>query len=844
MLACWVGQADAQPLRVGVYHNPPKILADDQGRPGGIFGELLAEIAREEGWQLEPVQCQWSQCLDWLASGRIDLMPDVAFSEERAARFAFHRTPALRSWSQIYTAPDRQLTSLLELDGKRLAVLDGSIQQQFLAQLVDNFGLVVTWLPVGSLEDAFDAVIRQRADAVAANHFIGNQQALSRELVASPILFQPSKLYFATPLGRHPAVLAAIDRHLDAWQADEGSRYFGILARWSARQTDWQPPPVLWWGLAALVSALLLALGFNLLLRRRVAEKTLGLQASEARLNTILDSVEAYIYIKDEELRYQYANRKVCELFGLSQAQIIGQRDTRFFDADTCARLRQNDLRVLQQGERVAHEEVNYLSDNGEPRTYLTVKLPLRHPDGRIYALCGISTDITAYRQLQDDLHHLAFYDPLTRLANRRLLLDHLHHALASSHNTGYQGALVLVDLDNFKNINDTLGHDQGDQLLLQTAERLRQSLASTDTAGRLGSDEFVLILEDLNPHATEAVMQARDRAGHLLEQLARPYELGGRHYTCSASIGIAMFSDVQGHVEELLKAADLAMFAAKADGRNTLHFFNKAMQNEVNQRSRVEAALRQAIDHDQLELHVQPLVDSQACVTGMEALLRWQHPELGRLSPADFIPLAESSDLIVLLGDWVLRQACRLLADWAGDPAMARLSLAVNISPRQFRHPDFVGRLRQSLQHSGADPTRLELEITESLLIDDIEQTIARMAQLQQLGLRFSLDDFGTGYASLGYLKRLPLNQLKIDQSFVQDLLTDPNDEAIVGAIIALGRSLDLRVIAEGVETAEQAERLRQLGCTAFQGYWFGKPASADHWRQWLAQSDGVARG
>ncbi|WP_096780340.1 EAL domain-containing protein [Zobellella denitrificans] len=835
LLLLLLSPAQAQPVRLGLYHNPPKIMADAQGQPSGIFGDLIGEIAREEGWQLEPVPCQWQQCLEWLAEGRIDLMPDVAFTEERATRFDFHRTPALLSWSQIYTLSHRRLTSLLELDGKRLAVLRGSVQQQFLGQLVDSFGLRVEWLPVDGLDQVFDAVASGRADAAAANHFIGNQQAASRDLVASPILFQPSKLYFAVPAGTNPALLARIDHHLQRWQSDNDSRYFDILTRWSGRPA--QPlPPALWWSLGLLLSALLLAICFNLLLRRKVAERTLSLQASEHRLNTILDSVEACIYIKDEQLRYQYANRRVCELFGVTPAQILGQSDERFFDAETCALLQQNDLRVLQQGERVAGEEVNGLSRNGERRTFLSVKLPLRRPDGRIHALCGISTDITEYRRLQEELHQLAFFDSLTGLANRRLLLDRLRHALAGSQATGYQGALVLIDLDNFKDINDTRGHDCGDQLLQQTAARLRHSLAGTDTAGRLGSDEFVLIMEDLSPRQEDAVMQVRNRVRQLLERLAVPYEIAGKEHRCSASIGIAMFSDAQGNIDELLKAADLAMFAAKADGRNTLHFFNQAMQDDANRRSRLEHDLRLALERDELELHLQPQVDAGERITGMEALLRWQHPELGRISPADFIPLAESSGLIIPLGDWVLAQACRLLAEWRREPAMARLGLAVNISPRQFRHPDFVAGLQRLLQDSGVDPARLELEITESLLIDDIEQTIGRMEQLRRLGLRFSLDDFGTGYASLGYLKRLPLSQLKIDQSFVRDLLRDPNDEAIVRTIIALGRSLDLQVIAEGVETAEQASRLQELGCTAFQGYWFGKPDSTRHWHARLS--------
>lgn len=832
LLGCWLfaGPAESQPLRVGVYHNPPKILAGAQGRPSGMFGDLLVALAREEGWQLEPVPCQWSQCLAMLEQGEIDLMPDVALTDERDRRFLFHQTPALLSWSQLYTAPGRRLDSLLELDGRRLAVLRDSVQQHYLTQLADSFGLIIHWLPVETLEEAFALLDMGRADVVAANHFIGDLKAREGSLNTSPIMFLPSKLYFALAPGRDPALAAAIDSHLQAWKQDGDSVYYRVLEQWSGLP-DTALPRGLRWAILALLGLLALALAFTLLLRRKVAERTLALQASEQRLNTILDSVEACIYIKDEQLRYQYANRKVCELFGVARDQLIGRDDSLFFDTATRARLRENDLRVLEQGERVAREELNMLA-RGEQRSFISVKLPLRRPDGRVYALCGISTDITEYRQLQQDLHQLAFFDPLTGLANRRLLLDQLRRALVASRATGYQGALLLIDLDHFKNINDTQGHDCGDELLRQVAGRLRAALSDTDTAGRLGSDEFVLIREDLSTDPADALLRLRRETGDLLARLSEPYHIGSHSYNCGASIGIALFSDANGDMDALLKAADLAMFSAKADGRGTLGFFNQQMQQEVNRRILLETELRGAADRQQLALFLQPQVDAAGRITGMEGLLRWQHPTLGRVSPADFIPLAEHSGLIVPIGHWVLQQACDLLAGWAHHPALAGLGLSVNISARQFRHPGFVEDLGRLLAQSGANPARLELEITESLLIDDIEQTISRMEALGRLGVRFSLDDFGTGYASLGYLKRLPLSQLKIDQSFVRDLLTDPNDEAIVRTIIALGRSLDLQVIAEGVETAEQAERLRTLGCNAFQGYHFGRPEPAAHWR------------
>ncbi|TVP87969.1 MAG: EAL domain-containing protein, partial [Pseudomonadaceae bacterium] len=804
------------------------------GQPGGIFGDLLQAIAREEGWSLVAVPCEWLYCLDLLDSGEIDLMPDMAWSERRSAYYAFHQTPALRSWSQLYQRPEQNILSLLDLDGKRIAVLSGSIQQQYLEELAASFALNIEWVPVDSFVAGFTAVSADEADAVVANQLFGDQESLQRNIHATPLVFQPARLFYVSHSDSviNQQRLQRIDHYLDLWKADKSSPYHAILQRWSGgAQPEQVIPRWLLLTVAALILLLAACLLVSLWLRRTVALRTRNLQASEERLNTILDSVEAFIFIKDKNLCYRYANKKVCDLFNLELEELIGRTDADFFDTATCAKLEHSDLRVLELGERVVDEEVNRLADNRLLHTFLSVKIPLHNPDGSIYALCGISTDITEHRQIQEQLHHLAFYDPLTELPNRRLLLDRMVRALANQARTGYAGALLMIDLDNFKDLNDTRGHEAGDVLLQHVAARLGDHLRATDTLARVGGDEFVLMLEDLSSDHEEAFQQVGNLANNVLERLGKAFPIHGTDHTCSASIGIAMFADAGNH-EDLLKAADMALFAAKSAGRNTARFFNAEMQAAVNQRSEMEAALREALEggRRQLQLHVQPQVDSNGKVFGKEALLRWQHPDKGPISPADFIPVAESTGLIIPLGQWVINEACRILASWQALPDHRELTLAVNISPRQFRHAGFVEHLLGCLEAWQVDPSLMELEVTESLLIDDLENTIERMRLLCDKGMRLSLDDFGTGYASLAYLKLLPLFQLKIDQSFVCDLLTDPNDAAIVQAIIALGNSLDLQVIAEGVETEEQRERLLQLGCRYFQGYLFGRPAPVEH--------------
>nr|WP_315426277.1 EAL domain-containing protein [uncultured Albidiferax sp.] len=465
-----------------------------------------------------------------------------------------------------------------------------------------------------------------------------------------------------------------------------------------------------------------------------------------------------------------------------------------------------------------------------------------RHRDGRMVAVeshrtlvhdeqgqprsvLSINTDITQRKAAEREIQQLAFYDQLTKLPNRLLLMDRLQQALTGSARHGRYGALLFIDLDNFKTLNDTLGHESGDLLLQQVAARLSGCVRGVDTVSRFGGDEFVVMLEDLSDNSAEAALIARSMGEKMLAALAAPYVLGGVEHNSTSSIGVAPFGQESLGTGELLKQADLAMYQAKTAGRNAIRFFNPSMQAIVNARVQLELEMRQALAQQEYLLHYQPQFNAQGQIIGVEALLRWLHPQRGLISPAEFIPAAEDTGIIIPLGQWVLSSACQQLSTWQASAHTAHLTMAVNVSARQFRSPNFVDQITQILRSTGIDARGLKLELTESLLIEDLEQTIATMSALKALGLCFSLDDFGTGYSSLSYLKRLPLDQLKIDQSFVRDIATDANDASIVQTIIALGQSLGLAVIAEGVETSAQRDFLAQHGCVNYQGYFFSRP-------------------
>jgi diguanylate cyclase (GGDEF)-like protein/PAS domain S-box-containing protein len=542
---------------------------------------------------------------------------------------------------------------------------------------------------------------------------------------------------------------------------------------------------------------------------------------------TAFDSQEAMM-ITDADSVILRVNRAFTDSTGYSVEEIVGRtprmlKSGRHDDAFYVAMWDSLRRTGTWQGEIWDRRK------NGEIYPKWLAITAVKGSNGRVTHYVGMHTDITQRKATEEEIRHLAFYDPLTHLPNRRLLHDRLHKALATSTRCGRLGALLFIDLDNFKTLNDTRGHDKGDLLLRQVAQRLGTCVREDDTVARLGGDEFVVMLEYLSDSEADAANQSRTVGEKILETLNQPYWFDDHEYHSTPSIGITLFADHRDTVDELMKRADLAMYQAKAAGRNTLRFFDPDMQAVVSARAALEDDLREGLQEKQFLLYYQGQFNEAGDLVGVEALIRWQNPRLGLVSPVDFIPLTEENGLIVPLGQWVLEAACLQLVDWAARPATAHLTLAINVSARQFRHADFVAQVLQVLDRTGANPHKLKLEVTESLLLNDVEGTIIKMAELKTRGIGFSLDDFGTGYSSLSYLKRLPLDQLKIDQSFVRDVFTDANDAAIVRTIVALAQSLGLSVIAEGVETQEQRDFLAAQGCHTYQGYLFGRPGPAE---------------
>ena len=556
--------------------------------------------------------------------------------------------------------------------------------------------------------------------------------------------------------------------------------------------------------------------------RRRAQQHLTLLEGSIARLNDIVIITEAAPF-RAPGPRIVFVNEAFERRTGYTRDEVIGH-SPRFLQGPDTQRPQLDRIRAaLEQWERVRVDLINY-TKAGEPYWVDLDVSPVWDESRRLTHWVAVGRDITERKRDEEKIQYLAFYDPLTQLPNRQMLLDKLNEVVGESGHAR-DGALMFIDLDNFKVLNDTLGHQKGDLLLQQVGRRLRNCVAKGDLVARLGGDEFVVLLENTPEKPLDPMTAAEKVSQRILEALGEPYVLPGYLHHSTCSIGVTLFGKSPSSVNELLKQADLAMYQAKAAGRNAVRFFDPEMQAVATANAALASDLRQAWRDNHLKIEYQPQVGMDGRMTGVEALLRWEHPARGIVQPDAFIPTAEETSLIIPIGHWVLEAACAQLAAWAERPDRAHLSIAVNVSVRQFRHPDFIDEVMTCIRRARIRPDRLKLELTESLLADNLDAAIAKMRNLKDMGVRLSVDDFGIGYSSLSYLKRLPIDELKIDRGFVKDILTDGNDAAIAGTIIGLCRNLGLEVIAEGVETEEQRAFLARQGCHRYQGYLFCKP-------------------
>jgi len=569
------------------------------------------------------------------------------------------------------------------------------------------------------------------------------------------------------------------------------------------------------------------------------AEKAVA--ESRKFLQKVIDAIPVGVFWKDRDLRYVGGNAVFAKDAGFANSSDIADKTDYDLSWKAFAEeFRADDRSVIDSGIAKLDYDEKVTTSDGRTIWMRTSKVPLLNNDNENIGIMGVYRDVTAQKETEDEIYTLAFYDSLTSLPNRRMFLERIRRYIASGARHHNYGAILFLDLDNFKTLNDTRGHAIGDMLLVEVANQLKACVRDGDAVARLGGDEFIIMLEGLSTDNQQAATQAESVAQKILESIRKPILLQGFEHHGSISIGIILFRGEELTDDELLKYADTAMYEAKSAGRNTLRFFDPVMQSKLEARMALDADLRQALHERQFRLCYQIQVNQDLSAIGAEVLLRWQHPERGEISPLDFIQLAEETGLILPIGQWVLETACECLESWEGGPLTRELDLSVNVSARQFRQPDFVEQVRGTLARIGNDPRMLKLELTESIVLENVQDTSQKMRALKEIGVRFSMDDFGTGYSSLSYLTQLPFDQLKIDQSFVRNIGVKSTDEIIIQTIIGMGRNLGMQVIAEGVETEEQRAFLERHNCHAFQGYLFGRPVHLAEFEKKLGHSAG----
>jgi diguanylate cyclase (GGDEF)-like protein/PAS domain S-box-containing protein len=547
----------------------------------------------------------------------------------------------------------------------------------------------------------------------------------------------------------------------------------------------------------------------------------------------LLDHASDAIMIWCDRFLLRYWNAGAERLYGWAAEDVLGKRagDVLYENAEDLEHAAEELARVGRWRGEVRHKRKDGSILVVDSR--LTAA-PARSGDET--RILSINTDISRRKEAEETIQKMVFYDALTGLPNRAFILERLHHVISIGARTHAYAGLMFIDLDNFKALNDTMGHDNGDKLLQMVARRMAGTLRESDTVARLSGDEFIVLLEDLSQDENQAAHHAKEASQKLLDTFVAPFNLDGLEHFSSCSIGVTLFRGHSASMDQILKQADMAMYEAKNSGRNSMRFFQPEMQKAITLRAALEQDLRQSLVDRSFVVYYQAQINSSGAVTGAEALVRWVHQRRGLVMPSEFIPVCEETGLIQQIGMFVLETACRQLRVWQDSSETRDLTMSVNVSARQFRHPEFVNRVASIIRETGIAPGALKLELTESCVAGDICSTVSTMMKLQKEGVSFSLDDFGTGYSSLSYLKQLPLDQLKIDQSFVSDVTTNVDDSAIARTIVGLGQSLGLAVIAEGVETSAQEEFLRAHGCGAYQGFLFAPPVPIDQFRYSVA--------
>ena len=874
--------ANAQRIvEVGIYQNRPGVFTSESGEIQGFYIDILEYIAQQEAWQLHYVAGSWTEGLNHLQRGQIDLLLAIAYSKARAKQYEFTKETVFSNWGQVYIR-DLEIQSILDLEGKKVAGLKNDIYTIQLGQLLQRLGISHQMVEMSEYHHVLNQIALGKVDAGVISRATGTVIEKEYQVFRSPIVCCPVEVRFAVLKHQNPDLITALNHHLHDLKHNKESIYYQSMQRWFGRGVD---PHLPTWVLIVftIIMVLLTLFAITMLILKHQKEVQLA-------------HAEHISAIKSQELERRLTINKLLEttlspmslveqmealldiVFTIPWVALLPQGAIFLVDPETgsislvaqrgfsqellkkCQQVRPGECqcgRVAVEGvtrftDHVDHEheiQTENMVDHGHycipiqssERTIGVITLYVKAGHERkseeeeiLNSVAITIAGLIERKLLENKLQQQAELDELTSLPNRTLFHDRLTQAITMANRTHTECVLMFLDLDHFKQVNDTMGHKVGDRLLQEAAKRIMACIRDTDTVARLGGDEFTIILPKLTHHFYVEFVARR-----IIEEISKPFHFAEGEAEISCSVGITIFPNDATDIEHMIKNADTAMYYAKDAGRAAFRFFEEEMTANAMKRMDMEKALKQALEKDEFVIHYQPKVEPGSGKTlGMEALVRWQRPNVGMVSPGEFIPVAEQTGLIVPIGARVLELACHQNQAWidAGRPAMC---VSVNLSTRQFKQPEkLLSTIKATLQQSRLPACYLELEITESMMMEEMEVAITLMEQVKALGVNISVDDFGTGYSSLSTLKNMPIQTLKIDRSFIVGLVDDQDSIVIVSAIIALAKQLNLKVVAEGVEQADQVAFLDKIGCDEIQGFYYSKPLSPQAFELYLDQA------
>lgn len=829
VLADYENKEPHRSLRVAMFHAPPILVVNDDGSYSGFMVEFLENLAKLENWDLEWVRLNWPEAIPSALNHNVDLIPFISYSEERANYLDYNDIGILTGWGQVFVHRSEETPeNIIGLSGKTIAVIKNEIYGEKLAALCDLFIIQCKFIEVNTYEEAAALLQARKVSAYVTSNLVSYGYS-NPDVKKTPIAFEPRKVLFATAKNTNGDLLKTIDHYTKLWRYDKSSPYFTLKKKYLSEIESSQPlPPWIMYLFITILGLLLCLALISIILRKQVKIKTQDIEEQSDKIRQIINLVPHMIFATNAKGRLILANRYAAKFFGINMSNERSHKKQELLDKVPKARaLFDDEELLLRRDSHALQKEVEVYNVDGKKVIFNVSKVPFITRYSRTPSVVSVGVDITDAKNYEHQIKHMAQHDLLTGLPNKILLNDRLQQSLVLTKSYGHSGAVLFIDLDYFKNINDSLGHATGDELLKEVAQRILATVRDGDTVARHSGDEFIVHLNHLSAHHTKAESIATSIAESINTAIAQEYEVDGTKLFTTASIGIVIYPTSGDTVDLIVKRAETAMYHAESMGRNRYALFTRAMEKAVVRRQVLESELHKALQESRFILRYQPqIADDEFKCIGAEALLRWSHPTEGIISPTEFIPIAEQSNLIIPIGEWVLKQVCHQIKYWLETYGYSPF-ITVNLSAVQMRNSNLVNYISKLLEQTKIPPHLLELEVTETVLLHEGRASIDILNQLKNLGLKLSIDDFGTGYSSLTYLKRLPLDKLKIDRSFVKDIPGDPDSETIINTIINMSHDMGLEVIAEGVETKEQLDYLLSEKCSLFQGFYFDPPIS-----------------